>query len=64
MEYVPDKLAVDKAYDSNNLDAHFLDERDIEMIVPHRKGRKKLKTQQDMSTMLKIFWLHFSLGAQ
>jgi len=44
-EYAPDKLVGDKAYDSDKLDAQLLDERGVEMISPHRKGRKKTKTQ-------------------
>lgn len=44
-EYAPDKIIGDKAYDSDALDQKLLDERDIEMIAPHRKGRKKPKTQ-------------------
>ena len=44
-EYAPDKLIGDKAYDSDGLDQRLLDERNVEMIAPHRKGRKKPKTQ-------------------
>jgi transposase len=44
-QYAPDKLIGDKAYDSDKLDEQLLDERGIEMIAPHRKGRKKPKTQ-------------------
>ncbi len=44
-EYAPDKIIGDKAYDSDALDQKLLEERDIEMIAPHRKGRKKPKTQ-------------------
>ena len=44
-EYAPDKLVGDKAYDSDKLDDQLLDERGVEMIAPHRKGRKKTKTQ-------------------
>jgi len=43
--YAPHKLIGDKAYDSYGLDQRLLDERNIEMIAPHRKGRKKPKTQ-------------------
>ncbi len=43
--YAPDKLVGDKAYDSDTLDEQLLDERGVEMIAPHRKGRKKPKTQ-------------------
>jgi transposase len=44
-EYAPDKLVGDKAYDSDKLDDQLLDERGVEMIAPHRKGRKKPNTQ-------------------
>ena len=40
----PDRLVGDKAYDSDPLDESLL-ERGIEMIAPHRKNRKKKKTQ-------------------
>lgn len=41
---VPEHLIGDKAYDSDPLDIR-LAERGIEMIAPHRKNRKKAKTQ-------------------
>lgn len=44
IEAKPEKLIGDKAYDSDKLDAE-LEKEDIEMIAPHRKGRKKRKTQ-------------------
>ncbi len=44
-QYAPDKLIGDKAYDSDKLDDQLLDERNVEMIAPHRKGRKKPNTQ-------------------
>src|SRR5215216_4924068 len=40
----PERLIGDKAYDSDPLDAALLDEG-IEMIAPHRRNRKKEKTQ-------------------
>jgi len=43
--YAPDKLVGDKAYDSDKLDIQLFDERGVEMVAPHRKGRKKPKTQ-------------------
>ena len=43
--YAPDKLVGDKAYDSDKLDHQLLDERGVEMIAPHRRGRKKARTQ-------------------
>jgi len=44
IEAKPENLIGDKAYDSDNLDAE-LKEQGIEMISPHRGGRKKRKTQ-------------------
>jgi len=44
-EYAPDKLIGDKAYDSDVLDQRLLEKRNVEMVAPHRKGRKKPKTQ-------------------
>ena len=41
---LPQRLIGDKAYDSDPLDAE-LDEQGIDMIAPHRKNRKKTKTQ-------------------
>jgi transposase len=40
----PERLIGDRAYDSDPLDA-ILTERGIEMIAPHRRNRKKKKTQ-------------------
>jgi transposase len=44
-EYAPNKIIGDKAYDSDGLDQRLLADRNIEMISPHRRGRKKPKTQ-------------------
>jgi transposase len=40
----PERLIGDRAYDSDPLD-ETLEERGIEMIAPHRRDRKKRKTQ-------------------
>ena len=40
----PKKLIGDRAYDSDPLDAA-LEERGIELVAPHRRNRKKPKTQ-------------------
>jgi transposase len=40
----PERLIGDKAYDSDPLDESLL-EKGIEMIAPHRKNRKKKKSQ-------------------
>jgi len=44
VEATPNKLIGDRAYDSDPLDEE-LAQQDIEMIAPHRKNRKKKKTQ-------------------
>ena len=44
-KYAPDKIIGDKAYDSDPLDKKLMEERCIEMIAPHRRGRKKAKIQ-------------------
>ena len=44
-EYAPDRLIGDKAYDSDGLDQKLAEERGIELISPHRQGRKKPPTQ-------------------
>lgn len=41
---LPDRLIGDRAYDSDPLDA-LLAEHGIILIAPHRKGRRKAKTQ-------------------
>jgi transposase len=40
----PERLIADRAYDSDPLDAE-LAEKGIELIAPHRRNRKKAKTQ-------------------
>ena len=42
---MPEKLIGDKAYDSDDLDENILKKYGVEMIAPHRRGRKKPKTQ-------------------
>ena len=44
----PEHLIGDKAYDSDPLDANLVDEG-IEIIAPHRRNRKKPKTQDGRS---------------
>ena len=39
--HAPDKLIGDKAYDGDKLEDQLLSERGVEMISPHRMGRKK-----------------------
>ena len=45
IKHAPYRLVGDKAYDSDGLDIQLLFERGVEMIAPHRSGRKKPKTQ-------------------
>ena len=40
----PERLIADRAYDSDPLDAE-LAEKGIELIAPHRRNRRKAKTQ-------------------
>ena len=42
---VPARLIGDKAYDSDTLDARLAVERGIELIAPHRGGRRRAPTQ-------------------
>jgi transposase len=44
----PDLLIGDKAYDSDPLDQRLKDQNGIEMIVPHKSNRKKLKSQDGL----------------
>jgi transposase len=45
VDEAPHRLIGDKAYDSDPLDQRLLEERQIELIAPHRRNRKKPKTQ-------------------
>jgi transposase len=44
-QYAPDRLVGDKAYDSDGLDTQLLEDRQIELIAPHKQNRKKVPTQ-------------------
>jgi transposase len=46
VEECPSKLVGDRAYDSDPLDAQ-LEAEGIEMIAPHKRNRKKAKTQDE-----------------
>ena len=46
IQYAPDRLIGDKAYVSDGLDQKLLEERGVEMIAPHRRGRKKPKNSR------------------
>ena len=48
--YAPNKLIGDKAYDSDKLDRNLLEGRRIEMVAPHRKGRKKAENSRWQKT--------------
>ena len=41
----PQRLVCDKGYDSDDLRERLLLERDIDLICPHRKGRKRVALQ-------------------
>ena len=45
LENVPDKVIGDKAYDSDKLDKRLAKERNVEMIAPHKRNRRKQPTQ-------------------
>lgn len=45
VDETPQRLIADKAYDSDPLDERLLHERNIELIAPHKRNRKKPKTQ-------------------
>jgi transposase len=45
LDATPQRLIGDKAYDSDPLDQRLLTERQIELIAPHKRNRKKPKTQ-------------------
>ena len=45
MQQLPERLIGDKAYDSDKLDERLAQERNIEMIAPHRSNRRKQPTQ-------------------
>jgi transposase len=45
VDELPARLIGDKAYDSDRLDARLATERSVEMIAPHRSGRRKTITQ-------------------
>jgi transposase len=44
-QYAPDRLVGDKAYDSDKLDEQLSEDRNIELIAPHKINRKKKPTQ-------------------
>ena len=67
LEERPERLIGERAYDSDPLDAG-LAEEGIEMIAPHRRNRKKPKTQDGRKLRRykrrwKIFQRLFSLGS-
>ena len=45
LDNVPEKVIGDKAYDSDKLDKRLAQERDVEMIAPHKDNRRKAVTQ-------------------
>ena len=49
LEELPQKLVGDKAYDSDKLDEQLADERNVELIAPHKVNRRKSATQDGRS---------------
>lgn len=45
LDELPQRLVGDKAYDSDPLDARLTEERNVELISPHRNGRHKPPSQ-------------------
>jgi len=45
LEKVPEKIIGDRAYDSDKLDKRLAEERDVEMVAPHKNNRVKPATQ-------------------
>ena len=45
LPYDPDCLIGDRAYDSDPLDARLKSERGIDMIAPHKRNRRRARTQ-------------------
>jgi len=45
LDKTPDLLIGDKAYDSDPLDQRLKEQKNIEMVAPHKRNRKKPKTQ-------------------
>lgn len=43
--YLPQKVIGDRAYDSDKLDKKLAEERNVELIAPHKSNRVKLATQ-------------------
>lgn len=45
LDELPEKIIGDRAYDSDKLDEQFAEQYGVELIAPHKKNRKKPKTQ-------------------
>ena len=45
LDYVPEKVIGDKAYDSDKLDQKLANERGVDLIAPHKGNRKQPATQ-------------------
>jgi transposase len=45
LEYLPEKIVGDRAYDSDKLDRRLAEERGVELIAPHKNNRIKPSTQ-------------------
>jgi transposase len=49
LEHLPDKVIGDKAYDSDKLDQKLADERNVDLIAPHKDNRRQPATQDGRS---------------
>ena len=49
LDELPERVIGDKAYDSDKLDDQLLNERNVTLIAPHKKNRRKPKTQDGRS---------------
>ena len=45
LDHAPDRLIGGRAYDSDPLDERLLEERNVEMLAPHRSRRRRTPTQ-------------------
>ena len=45
LENVPEKIIGDRAYDSDKLDKRLAEERNVELIAPHKNNRVRHSTQ-------------------
>ena len=56
IRYAPGRLIGDKAYDSDQLDKQLFNQRDIELIAPHRAGQKSNHTGWRKTAQIQERW--------